>query len=123
MADFNKEKKDAQAQQEIIDAIPGTVKTAEKAAVAKSEAIAKRQFETEKKFYQLEKDNEIAKLTAEKENLTQSLVDFKTKETTLTTKLDDAYKELKELAGETVKGAQNSEMFDKMKTMLDGKSK
>lgn len=125
MADFNKEKKDAQEQQTIIDLIPETVKSAEKAAVGKAAGIATKQFETEKKFYQLEKETVIAKLTADKENLTQLLVDAKEKETTLTTKLDSAYKELKELAGETVKGAQNSEMFDKMKSMMEtsGKSK
>ena len=125
VAEFNKEKRNAEEQQAIINTIPETVKVAEKAAVGKAAGIATKQFEIEKKYYQLEKETVIAKITSEAENLRALLVDAKEKETTLTTKLDSAYKQLKELAGETVKGAQNSEMFEKMKGLMEtgGKSK
>ena len=101
--------------------IPEKIAEAVKSAVGKTTGMMQSKLEAEKKFFERDIAAKLELSTAattalETENgkLTYNIVE-------LQTKLDDAYKEIKNMAIKTVEGAGNSSMFNEMKTLLTEK--
>ncbi len=119
VSEFNKEKKEFDSLKEQIINFEATLEADREDTVKKTLSNCHKRFEAEKKYYILEKDGEVKTALAQLEAANAIIADAKAKNDKLESKLDSAYKELKDLASDTVKGAANSDMFDKMKGLVE----
>jgi hypothetical protein len=91
--------------------VPTVIAEQVKAKVAQKEAILNKHYESEAKLVAANASAEVQLLTAKNESLEDKVSEMATQLSDVTSKLDGAYKELRDLASDTVKGAGQKELL------------
>lgn len=114
----------AQAEQEVaslkdqVNGIDERVKQEVKAKVAKEKVFIERHFNNQAALKESEHSGVVSLLTSEKTAMEQKVIELQNQVTSLSSKLDGAYKELRDLASDTVKGAGESAILGELKASL-----
>lgn len=101
-----------------IEEMPNVIAAEVAAKVGREKGILMNKLEQEKKYFERDISAKAEMLEAQNLNLENEKAMLITQVSILTDKLENAYKEIKDISVKTVEGAGNSTMFNEMKTLL-----
>ncbi len=101
-----------------IESMPDIIATEVKAKVGKEKGMLENRLEQEKKYFERDISAKLEMALSQTSTLSEENTNLKIQIDILNTKLENAYKEVKEISIKTVEGAGNSQMFSEMKTLL-----